>query len=717
MYTFSHEVKGNLARLLATENLIVEHKQVPTASFDVENRVLTLPMWQKASSTVYDLLVGHEVGHALFTPNLDWREGDYKKVPPSFVNVVEDARIERMMKRKFPGFAKTFHKGYKELSDDDFFSIADENLSDMNLIDRINIHFKVGMFAAVPFEGEEKEFVELVETTESFDDVLDVSKKLYEYMKSKSESDKPIDFPEVNATPKEGAPTGNTTEIEVDTPEQSQSDATGDSGGVSEGDVTPSSDTQASSNKGGESFDEFESQTNAAFEENQKKLINHSLMETTYIEFPKVVLNKLIIPAQDIATVCSEYYDSDFFNAEGTYRKSIYDSAVADYHLYRKEAARGVNYLVKEFECKKSADAYSRAATSRTGVLDTTKLHTYKFNDDLFKKVTILPDGKNHGLIFILDWSGSMQDVILDTVKQLLNLVWFCKKVNIPFEVYAFTYDYVNERENYEDDGSEIQIMEANTLYLYRSFRLLNMLSHKRKSADFEQDCRNLWKVAYLHQRRAWECIPHGLGLSGTPLNETLVALRQIVPEFIEENNLSKVNTVILTDGESAGIARVAKTKDYWDDSKDRFGRLHINQSCQIRDRKLGLTYQPTNENTWKGSMTNILLTNLNDNFPQVNFIGIRILPSRDVRGFFQLYLDQYDDQTKRRWSKERSFVIKDNGYSALYAIASNTLNESDEFNVEDDATMTQIRNAFKKSLKAKAMNKKVLSSFISMVA
>ena len=69
-------------------------------------------------------------------------------------------------------------------------------------------------------------------------------------------------------------------------------------------------------------------------------------------------------------------------------------------------------------------------------------LHTYRFNEDLFKKVTVLPDGKNHGLVFILDWSGSMQYVLQDTLKQLYNLIWFCKKVQIPFEVYAFTSEW-----------------------------------------------------------------------------------------------------------------------------------------------------------------------------------------------------------------------------------------------------------------------------------
>ena len=65
------EIKGNLARLLATENLVVEHKQTPTAYFNVDTRVLVLPKWDKASDVVYDMLVGHEVGHALFTPNVD----------------------------------------------------------------------------------------------------------------------------------------------------------------------------------------------------------------------------------------------------------------------------------------------------------------------------------------------------------------------------------------------------------------------------------------------------------------------------------------------------------------------------------------------------------------------------------------------------------------------------------------------------------------------
>ena len=54
--TVKHEIKSQLAKLLATEDLVVEHKKVETAQFNVQTRVLTLPMWEKASNNVLDSL-------------------------------------------------------------------------------------------------------------------------------------------------------------------------------------------------------------------------------------------------------------------------------------------------------------------------------------------------------------------------------------------------------------------------------------------------------------------------------------------------------------------------------------------------------------------------------------------------------------------------------------------------------------------------------------
>ena len=166
----SHEIKSQLAKLLATEDLVVEHKKVATACFNVHTRVLTLPMWDKASNTVYDLLVGHEVGHALYTPDEDWTQEH--KISPQFVNLVEDARIEKLMKRRYPGLAKTFYSGYKELVEQDFFQIQNEDVSKMNLADRANLWFKIGNYTQVPIErGEETDIINQIAETETFAEI------------------------------------------------------------------------------------------------------------------------------------------------------------------------------------------------------------------------------------------------------------------------------------------------------------------------------------------------------------------------------------------------------------------------------------------------------------------------------------------------------------------------------------------------------------------
>ena len=58
--------------------------------------------------------------------------------------------------------------------------------------------------------------------------------------------------------------------------------------------------------------------------------------------------------------------------------------------------------------------------------------------------MAVTPDGKNHGMMMFFDWWGSMQDKMTATIHQLMNLTMFCQKVNIPFEVYAFSNDSYN---------------------------------------------------------------------------------------------------------------------------------------------------------------------------------------------------------------------------------------------------------------------------------
>ena len=331
--------------------------------------------------------------------------------------------------------------------------------------------------------------------------------------------------------------------------------------------------------------------------------------------------------------------------------------------------------------------------------------------------MTVLPDGKNHGLVFILDWSGSMSDVICDTVKQLLNLLWFCKKVNIPFEVYAFTFEFPMQERDYDDrELQEVQSMNQNELYITKQFRLMNLLSHKRTSSEFDRDCLNLWRLAKFTRYYGSSLIPLGMSLSGTPLNETIICMHEILPKFTKETGVDKVNAVFLTDGEACGLARTVKMSELYY-PEGTIGKVHVGQHCQLRDLKKGRVYQNFNEYDWKTSATSTLLENLKHNFPSVNLISYRVVASRDVSTFFNYYTDGYSEDTKKKWAKERSAIVNTSGYDAMYAIASTTLNQSEDFVVKDDATKAQIRAAFKKSLKSKAANKKVLSSFATMVA
>ena len=177
-------VKESLAKLLAQEDLIVEHRQVDTAQFNVETRVLTLPMWHHNSNLVVDMLIAHEVGHALYTPN---RWDFVKDVPLSFVNVTEDIRIEKLMKRRYEGLPKTFFGGYNVLAEEDFFKVEDVNWNNLNIADKLNLHYKIGRFVDVPFNADEVVFRDDALNLETFDDALDLAKRMHAFAQEELE--------------------------------------------------------------------------------------------------------------------------------------------------------------------------------------------------------------------------------------------------------------------------------------------------------------------------------------------------------------------------------------------------------------------------------------------------------------------------------------------------------------------------------------------------
>ena len=706
------EIKSQLAKLLATEDLVVEHKHVQTACFNVHTRVLTLPMWEKASNTVYDLLVGHEVGHALFTPDENWLEK--VAIPPQFVNVVEDARIEKLMKRKYMGLAKTFFKGYQELNDEDFFSISGEDIDDFNLADRANLYFKIGNFVNIHFdEFDESLIIKKISDVETFDDALRVAEELY--LHCKKEKEEKVD--DITPPPEIGGesetPANELVEDSGESSEKGETEGAGDDNQpISSGDQPATAPLS----------DDPEVQTADAFQENLQDLVgSDTSYENVYVEIPQVDLKYIIAKNDDVHKEIDAW-----FNHQRTKFEFLFNKVDEEFIKFKRNAQKEVNYLVKEFECRKAADSYARATTARTGVLDTSKLHTYKYNEDLFKKVSVIPDGKNHGLIFVLDWSGSMSRVMLDTIKQLYNLIWFCKKVSIPFEVYAFTNEWKKPEYNYET-GEMINPVDLTCSYkkkedllaVHEQFSMMNLLTSKTNIKQLEHQMINIWRIAksFSNFYGSPYSVSNRLGLSGTPLNEAFVCLHQILPQFQKQNKLQKVQCIVLTDGEANHLSRHVLVERHWEKEPYMGTRQLPGGITFLRDRKIGRVYQVPYG--WHG-FSDLLLQNLRDNFPSVNFIGIRVLESRDCNNFIKLYYDLSNKEYPKvlsDWRKLRSFTIKNSGYHAYFGLSATSLSQEAEFEVDEGATKAKIKSAFIKSLKTKKLNKKVLGEFISLIA
>lgn len=712
--SINFEVKGQLAKLLATEDLVVEHRHVETAMFNVHTRVLTLPMWKKASESVFDMLVAHEVGHALFTPDeWDW------EVPKQFVNVVEDARIEKLMKRKYGGLAKTFYRGYDELADEDFFALENEDVPSMNLADRANLYFKIGNFIDIPLrEEDEMPIIKMIEACETFADAIIAAEVLYEFCKKEQENNnetqnvaRPSDGSPSSEQPQSSSESGDG---DLETDSDNSSTEEGDSGDKPVSDISSSSKGGDTSNLDVKTAENLEDSISELIEDYDE---DRPQSETIYLSIPKLDMESVVVSNEEIHELCDTYWN----NTEETRGINSFEWVNHDYTEFKKTAQKEVNYLVKEFECRKSASAYARTTVSRTGVLDTSKLHTYKYNEDLFKKISILPDGKNHGLVFVLDWSGSMSNVMLDTIKQLFNLVWFCRKVSIPFEVYAFTNDYKYVK--WDDNNNPVYPPEhyekkEDLLAVSNQFCMMNILTSNVNSRNLDKQMNTMYRIAFSMTKYVGFSIPPQMTLSGTPLNEALISLHNIIPSFKKNNSVEKVQCIILTDGEAAPCNRHIDVS--YPNGENRVGTARLTRNCYIRDRKIGTTYKVTKyHDSAYVSFTNLLLTNLKDNFPNTNFLGIRILESRDSGSFIRLYSDSWNDieSNKLKWKKDRCIMIKNSGYDTYIGLPGSDLSNQAEFEVDQGATKAKIKSAFVKSLKTKKANKKVLNEFVSLIA
>tara|TARA_B100000530_G_scaffold336612_1_gene291901 strand:- start:797 stop:3157 length:2361 start_codon:yes stop_codon:yes gene_type:complete len=771
--------KERLAKLLATEDITIEHRaDVQTAMFDVKGRTLILPQWKAMSKDLYDLLVLHEVGHALFTPLDGWhgavseKGSNYK----GFLNVTEDARIEKRVKRKYPGGRRSFIAGYKDLMARDFFGTKDRDLATFGLIDRLNLHAKGGALAGVPFSDDEMVWVERLESLETFAEAKALADDLWDYARDQvpetdvntgqGEQGEPEDSDDdgegesvpVSSDEGDASDSDDTTPDSSDDSDEDGESADGsssddtddtdadstDGAGDNEGEASDSADGDdadgddgessttgaggdvAGSNASGtanEAANEPKAETDDSFREMETSLVDDDpyRSEIVYATVPEdsaYDLDALIIPVDDVIKDVREFQAETLerFSQQGYRVESLgtWDSALAGGRKLRKDNAKTVAYLAKEFELRKAADANKRASTSKTGVLDTAKLHSYKWNEDVFKKVTRIADGKNHGLQMFVDWSGSMSPNMSGTIDQVINLVLFCKKVGIPFDVYAFsdsTSRYVNGE--IERPGSVLDkdaLRDSDLDFRRNHFRLIQLATSKGKANSFNDQLAMLF---ILRNAMGYGCATDGLSysvprhynLGGTPLAEAMLSAIPVTTRFREENGLQIVNVVFLTDGEGYDLQTVG-------------GHYARGKNVIFRDSITRREY--TGEQS--ASILNILRNRTGANV--VNFYISDYRANGFKRDYSRASGDYAGEAEAWKTAKaEGGVVIADTnaGWDELYLMTGgDTLETRQDEGLGDQmvgAKKAQLRRAFGKAATGKLRCRTILRRFTEMVA
>lgn len=619
-------VRSKLAKLLAAENITVLHSSnVKTASFNVYNRTLMLPVWQNISVHLYDMLIVHEVGHALDTPT-DWmpaidriaktnftdKATRQKAIPAikGFLNVIEDARIDKRQKRRYPGSRKDYFVGYQELLDRNFFGTQDKDIKSYSLIDRLNLHFKVGSVLKVPFSSEEMKIVNRIAQLETWEEVVDATSDVFaivknDFMKKQETVHDDIDF----SNEEDGDGYGDDYHDDAEDlgwdDDQAESDTYDDGEDDSEEeekedvknsksskpvyapdepsvDVEKDKDQDSIGAGGNEVFDgghydsddngeekteEYipQSQTEKAYESKLENNLTNTDVEYRRYYLPEVNYKEAVVSYKDNLAAVKSNPNSVFArNASNPQWWSLVNDGL---NQFKQKENSTISFMVNEFEMRKAADISMRTSISKSGIIDTNKLHSYRYNEDIFRRFASVPKGKNHGFFMVIDWSGSMSSNLKYTIKQLLILVYFCKRVQIPFEVYLYRTSRGYERS--KQGCFPRPNAEEKTYFKLEDFRLVQLFDSKMSLKDFNDTCLYLWTLANYEY-----CPVNGMG--STPTNEALRVMPKLINDFRDRHKIEVVNTIMLTDGDANYVTLSGHDRYGYMDNKNKIDKKYI---------------------------------------------------------------------------------------------------------------------------------------------
>ena len=741
--------KSVLARLLANENINVQQGNYETAYFDVQTRTLGLPLWKDMGKDVFDMLVGHEVSHALFTPENFFEYEGSEGIPHSWLNIVEDVRIEKLILRKYPGLVGNFKRGYDALmnGEADLFGIKGKDLSTLGFMDRLNIHAKARDMVEVPFADDELPYVAQVKACETYDDVIQACQDIQAWLKEKAEDqdDQSQDGQEgegegdpitigvlTDDAPEGGEETDEKPDVVIDMREDKSSDGESDEDG--DDDVADGSDENGEkSDEGGEAESEGDVQDGDETEGDNEGGENQSPAEPE-----SGLMDQEVLTQTNFEQNAFKLNDSDSLFAKGLTRQEAKASIVsydkiaegrraaqdhlpdwyskpefpeAQYVDFLKDTKRVVNLMVKEFEMRKAAYRTLRARESTKGTIDVNKLHKYQYDDMLFKQVSQMADAKSHGMVMLIDYSGSMYNSLAGVIKQTLTLLMFCKRVGIPFEVYSFTS--VGGSSSWADVQKAKKAVKPSITHVYsEELALLKLFDSSMSKRDYDEAFRMMfWQTVNRHSASS----PYE-ELGNTPLNTALMAMQYVISDFREKHRVQKMNFVALTDGDSNQLA-VRGGADISGYIRGRRYLIEVNgKMVDMGNYRGGYSNGRDVTACLVKAIGNMGVTTMN------YFIASRGYELNGELSRSVGYASKVDPlfKAKKKQIRETGVAVFDNnaGYDRRFILPAERMNEeTEDLNVDADMTVAKIAKAFSKSNGSKKKSKVITQKFAELVA
>jgi hypothetical protein len=490
---------------MSTENIDVKIiSGLKTARFDLQNRVIELPFYETIENDSEHMLVVHEIGHALFSNDVMSPEKTIDKALVSkygfpLINVLEDVWVEKNIKKMYPGVKEVFRRGYKLFHSRDFFGVKDKNVDQMNLLDRINLHFKIGECLEVNFSAEEKSFIDRISEMESREDFFKIMDDIKDFLASQNKKSDEIetqqkedfgledcDDEDQDGEDQDDECSGSPSENSENSKSSMENDGTNsDSQSDSKSPKTESQDSE-SSEVGSETYDNFEKNLEKSLDDDDEKSESESndsnsmgkkidkVHET--ISFNTQEYYNFISKGRDLIThIKAMNLDDIYYN----------DYAENEFIVTIKESAQSINNI---FSLKKNANQVSNSKLVATGSIDFKRLFAYKTSDYIFKKKTLTPHSVNHAVVFGIDVSGSMNQSIAGIFIEFCAAMEFCHMQNIPFEAYIFgrnieypdssssVYENEEVRKLCDNNTYNLKVLSKIFIFVNRQLKIKNKL-------------------------------------------------------------------------------------------------------------------------------------------------------------------------------------------------------------------------------------------------